>query len=122
MKNMSNRQNFYLLRPEKYLHYEHKQLGYNYRLSNLLASIGNGQISRLDAIVESRRNIFEHYYKNLGSIDGIDFLIELENCKSNRWLTTFTINQKKLNVSRDDIINALSKDNIESRPVWKPMH
>ncbi len=107
---------------EPSLHYEHKELGYNYRMSNLLASIGRGQLKRLDKFVEIKRNIFNRYKKYLSIYDGIDFLEEHKHSYSNRWLTTLKINEKKIGVAPKDIIKILSSENIESRPVWKPMH
>ncbi len=107
---------------EPVLHYEHKELGFNYRMSNLLAAVGRGQLLKLDSFVKSRRKIFRRYYKGLKNIKGIDFLFETNNSTSNRWLTTLIINENSFGVCRDNIINALEKENIESRPIWKPMH
>ena len=107
---------------EPVLHYQHKELGYNYRMSNILASIGRGQLEVLDQRVESKRKIFNFYYDKLSKIDGINFMPEVSNCKSNRWLTTLTINSNILSVNPIDIIEALERENIESRPLWKPMH
>ena len=107
---------------ENFLHYEHKELGYNYRMSNLLAAIGRGQLEKIDVFVSKRKNIFKNYYKNLSKIEGIDFMAESPEVQSNRWLTTFTINPKIIKITRDQIIEALEKENIESRPVWKPLH
>ena len=104
---------------ENKLHYEHKDLGYNYRMSNLLASIGRGQLERLDSFVMKRRSIYKNYFKSLSMIDGVRFLSETKNCNSNRWLTVLTLKNKLI---RDKIIKALDSENIESRPVWKPMH
>ena len=104
---------------ENKLHYEHKDLGYNYRMSNLLASIGRGQLERLDSFVMKRRSIYKNYFKSLSMIDGVRFLSETKNCNSNRWLTVLTLKNK---LRRDKIIKALDSENIESRPVWKPMH
>jgi len=107
---------------EPHLHYEHKELGYNYRLSNLLAAIGRGQLRQIEFFVNKRRQIFSNYFYALSNIDGFDFMVELEDCRSNRWLTTLTIDSNKLGISRDEIIKKLESENIESRPVWKPMH
>ncbi|MCH8010913.1 MAG: aminotransferase class I/II-fold pyridoxal phosphate-dependent enzyme [Candidatus Marinimicrobia bacterium] len=107
---------------EPVLHYEHKELGYNYRMSNLLAAVGRGQLQVLDERVQARRRIFQRYFDALSEIDGIDFMPEATNGKTNRWLTTLTIDSKKTGVSRTQIINTLEKENIEARPVWKPMH
>jgi pyridoxal phosphate-dependent aminotransferase EpsN len=107
---------------EPELHYEHKELGYNYRLSNLLAAVGRGQLKQIEYFVNKRRQIFSNYVNALSIIDGFNFMIELEGCRSNRWLTTLTIDSNKLGITRDEIIENLESENIESRPVWKPMH
>jgi pyridoxal phosphate-dependent aminotransferase EpsN len=103
-------------------HYQHSQVGYNYRMSNIIAGIGRAQLEVLDDRVKARRAIFDRYVQALGDIDGIHFMPELEGTMSNRWLTTLTINQQKLGVTPMDIINALAEENIEARPVWKPLH
>ena len=107
---------------EPQLHYEHKELGYNYRMSNLLAAVGRGQLEVIDDRVKARREIFDRYEKALSHIDGITFMQEADYGKSNRWLSTLTVNEKIAGISRAHIIDALEKENIESRPVWKPMH
>ncbi|MBT4685610.1 MAG: aminotransferase class I/II-fold pyridoxal phosphate-dependent enzyme [Candidatus Marinimicrobia bacterium] len=104
------------------LHYEHKELGYNYRLSNLLAAVGRGQLEVIDDRVSKRRSIFNQYKKALSHVDGFTFMQEADYGKSNRWLTTLTVNEKVVGISRTQIIDALEKENIEARPVWKPMH
>ena len=107
---------------EPEIHYEHKELGYNYRMSNLLAAVGRGQLQVLDDRVKARRIIFQRYFDALSNIDGFDFMPEAPNSKSNRWLTTLTVDPNKTGVHRTQLINALEKENIEARPVWKPMH
>ena len=107
---------------EPVLHYEHKELGYNYRLSNLLSSIGCAQIERLDSFVNKRRKIFDTYVSNLEHIDGISFISEPNNCTSNRWLTVISFDPNILIDAPKKIITELKKHNIESRPAWKPMH
>lgn len=107
---------------EPELHYEHKELGYNYRMSNLLAAVGRGQLEVIDDRVSTRRSIFNRYTKALSHIDGFTFMPEEDYGKSNRWLTTLTVDAKVSGISRTQIIDALDKENIESRPVWKPMH
>ena len=107
---------------EPAIHYEHKELGYNYRMSNLLAAVGRGQLQVLDNRVKTRRKIFQRYFDALSHIEGLDFMPEAPNSKSNRWLTTLTVYPKKTGVNRTQIIEALEKENIESRPVWKTMH
>ena len=104
------------------LHYEHKELGYNYRMSNLLAAVGRGQLQNIDHYVSKRRDIYKKYYDALSPVAGIEFMQEAEYGKSNRWLTTLTVDEKVTGISRTQIIDALEKENIESRPVWKPMH
>ena len=107
---------------EQELHYEHKELGYNYRMSNLLAAVGRGQLQNLDDFVIKRREIFDRYYNALYPVEGIDFMQEAEYGKSNRWLTTLKVDDAITGVSSSQIIDVLEKENIESRPVWKPMH
>ena len=107
---------------EPVLHYEHKELGYNYRISNLLAALGRAQLQQIDNFVEKRRIIFQRYHDSLSNIEGFKFMQELDYGKSNRWLTTLTINNQKTGFDRDQVIKALKDENIESRPVWKPMH
>jgi len=104
------------------LHYEHEELGYNYRMSNLLAAVGRGQLQVIDDRVNSRRKIFQRYQEALGTVEGIEFMPEAPGCRSNRWLTTLTVDSKITGVTRSDIIDVLARENIESRPVWKPMH
>ena len=107
---------------EPKLHYEHTELGYNYRMSNLLAAVGRGQLEVIEDRVKARRSIFNRYEKALSHIDGFTFMQEADYGKSNRWLTTLTVDEKRTGVSRTQIIDALEKENIEARPVWKPMH
>ena len=103
-------------------HYEHSEIGHNYRLSNLLAAIGRGQLSLLDDRVRRRREIFDRYVQELSELPGIEFMPEPEGFFSSRWLTSLTVDPKLLGVSREDLRLALETENIESRPVWKPMH
>ncbi len=104
-------------------HYQHSQIGYNYRLSNVLAGIGRGQMEVLPDRIVNRRANFSYYHKALSDLAGIEFHKEPENYFSNRWLTCFTIDpQKSGGITREDIRLALEKENIESRPLWKPMH
>ncbi|MDA9656643.1 aminotransferase class I/II-fold pyridoxal phosphate-dependent enzyme [Candidatus Marinimicrobia bacterium] len=107
---------------EDQIHYEHKELGYNYRMSNLLASIGIGQLMQLDTYILKRKSIFKRYKNSLSHIDGFIFPDEVPFGNSNYWLTTVFINHQKEKIDRNKIINALEKENIESRPIWKPMH
>jgi len=104
------------------LHYQHSEIGYNYRMSNIVAGIGRGQLEVLDERVEARRANFNRYEEAFGSINGISFQPELKDTYSNRWLTALTIDPDKTGVTRTDIIEKLEESNIEARPVWKPMH
>jgi pyridoxal phosphate-dependent aminotransferase EpsN len=103
-------------------YYQHSEIGYNYRMSNLCAAVGRGQLLTLDQRVAARRKNFEYYKNKLGKIAGIEFMPEPEYCFSTRWLTCLTIAPQKFGATRDDIRLALETENIESRPVWKPMH
>ncbi len=102
-------------------HYEHTDLGYNYRMSNILAAIGRGQLEVINERVEARRGIFNRYRKALGDVEGFEFMPEAAYGCSTRWLTTLTVDEGLCGVSRDQLIDALEKENIEARPVWKPM-
>lgn len=103
-------------------HYEHSQMGFNYRMSNILAGIGRAQLEVLPERVVARRAIFDRYNRELSKIPGIQFMPELEGTWSNRWLTVLTIDEQEAGVSRDTLLRALAADNIEARPVWKPLH
>jgi len=103
-------------------HYQHSEIGYNYRMSNVLAGIGRGQLQSLDRRVSARRRIFDRYVVALGDITGFEFMPEAFYGKCNRWLTTLTVNPAECGVTCIDIMDALEQENIESRPVWKPMH
>lgn len=100
-------------------HYQHSSIGYNYRMSNVLAGIGRGQMQVLDAHVNSRRANFNFYKANLLKFDDIDLLEEQEGFYSNRWITCIKTASYEL---REQIRLALQEDEIESRPLWKPMH
>ena len=106
---------------DRALHYQHSTIGFNYRLSNICAAIGLGQMKVLDKRVNKRREIFSRYFSRL-SIDGINFMPEPDGYKSSRWLTTLSVDKKVLGFDHLDIINHLEQNNIESRPLWKPMH
>ena len=102
-------------------HYEHSEIGYNYRMSNVCAAIGIGQLEVLESRVVKRRFIYNYYKENLSSIPFISFVDDLDGYYSNRWLTTILISEKSV-ISREDIRLKLLENNIESRPLWKPMH
>ena len=104
-------------------HYQHSHIGYNYRMSNVCAAIGLGQLEVLQQRVEQRRANYSFYFDALKEVPGISFLPEPAGSFSNRWLTTITVNQQQSGgITREDIRLALEKENIESRPLWKPMH
>jgi UDP-N-acetylbacillosamine transaminase len=103
---------------ENFIYYEHKTFGYNYRMSNITAGIGRGQMEILDSHIKRRRDIFK-IYKNALENHNIEFMPELENSFGNRWLTTILFKDNQL---PNKIMEALNKENIESRPLWKPMH
>ena len=101
-------------------HYQHSQIGYNYRLSNVCAGIGRGQLKVLDDRVKSRRSIYDYYVKNMENGSDYHFLGEPEGTFSNRWLTTVLL--KKPGATPEKVRLALEENNIETRPLWKPMH
>ncbi len=103
-------------------YYQHSEMGYNYRMSNILAAIGRGQLRVLDDRVKRRREIFDTYNSELGSISGVGFMPEAEFGKSNRWLTVMTLDPEIIKKSPFEMVDYLEEQNIESRPVWKPMH
>jgi dTDP-4-amino-4,6-dideoxygalactose transaminase len=103
-------------------HYEHSVAGYNYRLSNLLAAVGRGQLEVLGERVARRREIFARYRELLGDLAGIDFMPEPPESRSNRWLTVLTIDPAAFGADREAVRLALDAEDIEARPVWKPMH
>lgn len=106
---------------DKARHYEHTQLGYNYRMSNIVAGIGRGQLRVLEDRIAKKKEIFETYKEAFKDIEDIEMMPVCEYGKPNYWLTTITLNEKS-KVKPLDIILALEKENIESRPIWKPMH
>jgi dTDP-4-amino-4,6-dideoxygalactose transaminase len=103
-------------------HYQHSHIGYNYRLSNLLAAVGRGQLERLDEKIVQKRAINQFYRKALGELPGIEFMPEASYGKSNFWLTVILITPKEFGMDREGVRIALEAENIESRPIWKPMH
>ncbi len=102
-------------------HYQHSKIGYNYRLSNICAGIGRGQMKVLPLRIDQRRANFFFYRNELSDLSGISFLEEPEDFYSNRWLTTILIDPN-MGASREEIRLRLEQENIESRPLWKPMH
>jgi len=104
------------------VHYEHEEVGYNYRLSNLLAAVGRAQLARLDGFIDRRREINKEYRAALEGIDGIDFLPDPPGRRSTCWLTCVLLDEARLGVGREQVREHLESQNIEARPVWKPMH
>jgi pyridoxal phosphate-dependent aminotransferase EpsN len=103
-------------------YYQHSEVGYNYRMSNLLAGVGRAQLEVLEDRVNSKRKIYNRYYCELSNIPGITFMPELKGSRSNRWLTTITIDEKKLGVTVNELLQSFAAENIEARHVWKPLH
>ena len=103
-------------------HYQHSEIGYNYRLSNVLAGIGRGQLRVLEHRVAARRRNFEVYKQALGDLPGIEFMPEAPFGRATRWLTCLTINPAAFGANREQVRLALAKQQIEARPVWKPLH
>lgn len=109
---------------DKAPHYEHSHIGYNYRMSNICAGIGRGQMMVLSERIKKRRQVFEKYKALLSNIPGIFFQKESKGLFSNRWLTAIILDPQQTpeNITNENIRVALESDNIESRPLWKPMH
>lgn len=103
-------------------HYQHSEIGYNYRLSNILAAIGRGQLRVLVERVEARRRVFGRYEQALRDLPGLGFMPEADYGRCTRWLSCITIDPKAAPADSEKVRLALEKDNIEARPVWKPMH
>ena len=103
-------------------HYQHNEIGYNYRLSNILAGVGRGQMQVLADRVQRRRENFDYYQESLGNLPGVQFMPEATWGRHTRWLTTLTIDAQQFGVDREVVRLALEAENIEARPVWKPMH
>ncbi len=104
------------------LHYEHTEVGYNYRLSNILAAIGLGQLQQIEQKVKKRRKIFKLYRDLLSDVRGLEWSVEGTHRRHSRWLTTLLVDSERFGATKNDIIDALETQNIESRPLWKPMH
>lgn len=103
-------------------HYQHSEMGYNYRMSNILAGIGRGQLRVLQDRVTLRRRVFQRYVEALGHIEGIDFMPECFHGTSTRWLTALTMDAAKLGITSEHMVDFLATQHIEARPVWKPLH
>ncbi|UJF34579.1 DegT/DnrJ/EryC1/StrS family aminotransferase [Paenibacillus hexagrammi] len=105
------------------VYYQHSEMGYNYRLSNILAGVGRAQLQVLEDRVNSRREVFNRYYNHFSKMgNGIRFMPEANFGRSTRWLTALMIDKDKVGVSSLDLLAELEKMNIEARPVWKPLH
>lgn len=103
-------------------HYQHSKIGYNYRISNLCAGVGRGQMEVLPLRITQRRAIYQQYVDRYSQKTGIHFIAEPQGYFSNRWLSAVLIDPATAGCTREDVRLALEKDNIESRPLWKPMH
>ena len=103
-------------------YYQHSQVGFNYRLSNILAALGRGQLRSLEQRVAARRRNCEDDMQALGDVPGIRFMPEASYGRSSRWLTCLTIDAREFGCSRETVRLRLEAENIESRPLWKPMH
>ncbi|TKH33150.1 pyridoxal phosphate-dependent aminotransferase [Paenibacillus polymyxa] len=107
---------------DKAIYYQHSTIGFNYRLSNILAGVGRGQLKVLEDRISQKKDIFGLYHKMLSEIDGIYFMPETGLSKSTRWLTAMQIDSTKVGIEAHELVRYLEEFNIESRPVWKPLH
>jgi dTDP-4-amino-4,6-dideoxygalactose transaminase len=107
---------------EPALHYEHKEIGYNYRMSNILAGVGRGQLEVLEARVRARRQIFATYRAGLGDLPGMEWMPEPEWSYATHWLSACTIDPRLAGIDSRALLARLGDELIEARPVWKPMH
>lgn len=107
---------------DKAIHYQHSQVGYNYRLSNILAGVGRAQLEVLDERVNTRREIFSRYQETFSDYEGITFMPEPKDYFSTRWISTLTIDTAIYNITPHQIVEKLNEKNIETRPTWKPLH
>jgi dTDP-4-amino-4,6-dideoxygalactose transaminase len=103
-------------------HYQHSEIGYNYRMSNVLAGIGRGQLRVLQDRVDARRAVCAFYKNALADLPGLEFMPEASWGLCTRWLTCILIDPKQAGIGREDLRLALAAENIEGRPIWKPMH
>ncbi|MED0676125.1 DegT/DnrJ/EryC1/StrS family aminotransferase [Aneurinibacillus thermoaerophilus] len=103
-------------------HYQHSELGYNYRMSNILAGVGRGQLRVLDERIQARRAVFDRYVNALADVPGFAFMPEAESGFATRWLTALTVDPAQTGVSAAEIVDVLAEENIEARSVWKPLH
>lgn len=103
-------------------HYQHSEIGYNYRLSNVLAGIGRGQLRVLGDRIKARRSVFERYFEALAGFEGVEFMPEAAYGRSTRWLSAMLVDPVRTGVTASELVDGLAKENIEARPVWKPLH
>ena len=103
-------------------HYQHSEIGFNYRMSNILAGVGRGQLQVLEDRVQARRAVFDAYRDQLSDIPGLEWMPEPDWSYSTRWLTAFTLDPAESGLSAGEFIKRLAEEMIEARPVWKPMH
>lgn len=103
-------------------HYQHSTIGYNYRMSNILAAIGIAQLGVLPQRVEAKHRIFDFYRQALGGLPGLEFMPTAPHGTPNHWLSVILVDPEKFGADREQLRQALERENIESRPVWKPMH
>ena len=103
-------------------HYQHSEVGFNYRMSNILAAVGVGQLRQLEDRVAARRSNCAHYQAAFKDLPGVAFMPEASYGRCTRWLTCITIDSATAGVDREKVRLALAAENIEARPVWKPMH
>lgn len=103
-------------------HYEHTEIGYNYRMSNILAAVGCGQLNVIEERVRRKREIYDYYRTRLGDLPGLTFAPEMPYGRHTRWLTVVLIDPHQFGADREQIRLKLEEHNIESRPLWKPMH
>nr|MBL1135691.1 aminotransferase class I/II-fold pyridoxal phosphate-dependent enzyme [Chloroflexota bacterium]NOG63794.1 aminotransferase class I/II-fold pyridoxal phosphate-dependent enzyme [Chloroflexota bacterium]GIK64972.1 MAG: pyridoxal phosphate-dependent aminotransferase [Chloroflexota bacterium] len=103
-------------------HYEHVEIGYNYRMSNVLAAIGLGQLIAIEKRVQRKREIYDYYRTHLSKVPGLTFVDEMPYGRHTRWLTVILVDAKQFGADREQIRLKLEEHNIESRPLWKPMH
>lgn len=107
---------------EPAVHYEHREVGYNYRLSNLLAAVGRAQLQRLDGMIERRRAVRQTYADLFTDVDGVEVFGRQGDEADNCWLTAILVDSAVTGWTPDQLLETLAKDDIESRPLWKPMH
>lgn len=107
---------------DPYPHYEHSVIGFNYRMSNLLAAVGRGQLRVLDERVQQRRANFFFYKQSIGNLPGITLMPESDTGRATHWLSCILVNPEQFGASCEELRLALESENIESRPAWKPMH